>query len=357
MDIENLCPETGPLKRTSFELGVGTDRSCSPKEKITQAQSTTTSDISTTDQLLAETPGLLSASKLVGRELFDKTGPLKLTTNSNDGRVDKRDMCAFRDELCAGVVDPARVRDCVIEPTLCSNLLPTSHQFNSGANVTSCALACNNTDKSIQNNLFSIGDLGSDPDLSLDNGHGEDWEFGIEKAVSVSDSLFPHCTAVHLTTGQLSSGSPSVELLHTNVDTVRKTSLGARCLEILRVEGQKQQSQVVEYGTNLPPRQAVSMLISHNSAFGPEIKSPGISSSHTKNAHKQVSDVSEISRVLQTPVKSLGGLGLTEASPMTHQPLWKEGPVRTRPVSLRATKKRKFPGPAGKLPQLVSQYV
>ncbi|KAI0230300.1 hypothetical protein LSAT2_019333 [Lamellibrachia satsuma] len=180
VDIENLCPETGPLKRTSFELGVGTDRSCSPKEKITQAQSTTTSDISTTDQL---------------------------------------------------------------------------------------------------------------------------------------------------------------------------------CLEILRVEGQKQQSQVVEYGTNLPPRQAVSMLISHNSAFGPEIKSPGISSSHTKNAHKQVSDVSEISRVLQTPVKSLGGLGLTEASPMTHQPLWKEGPVRTRPVSLRATKKRKFPGPAGKLPQLTSSEV
>ena len=287
LDIETLCPETRPEKRTSFELGLETIQQHSDQE---QTQTTTTPATSTNGQLT-------NTDHHVGRVLCADTGPLRLNRTVEAGKLREVSLC--RDVSDGGHGSSAR--HLRTEATLGGSHLSRAYQSNCPTHSTTHDDSC----KTLQNNIFSISDLCSDPDLSVDSGHSPGWKCGPKGIMSGS------CDMSQLHTGSLSADKP-----HITPDTVRKTSLGARCLELLTADDQKQSPL---------PRQTVPTLMSHDSQVG------------------RAETVGQV----PTPMKKT--LVLTEA-------------VHTPPAaaacpgahSLKTSKKRKFPGPAGKLPQLVS---
>ena len=204
------------------------------------------------------------------------------------------------------------------------NAVSTSQQISSG-DPSSCS-------KSIQDDLFSVGDLWTDADFTLDIGHSPSWKCGVDKPVSNDPVLHSVAVSVHSVAGQLSCDAPPVKAPRPDLNGARTTQLGARCLELLRVDDQKQKSRVVG-SPDLPLTHVVPKLMSQ-----PAMK-------HPVTAHTP-----DVLRVLNTPVKSHGMM-----ETLTPQPM--EKGVYPRPASLRTTRKRKFPGPAGKLPQLVSRVL
>ena len=290
LDIETLCPETRPELRTSFELGLETIQRCSDQEE--QTQTTTTPATSTNGQLT-------NTDQHVGRVLCDDTGPLRLNRTVEDGQLREVSLCRG----VSGGGHGSSARHLRNEATLGSH--PSrACQVNCPTHSTTVTVACNDSCKTLQNNLFSISDLCSDPDLSVDSGQSPGWQCEPKGIVSSSCDMSQRHYGSHITR-----------------DTVRKTSLGARCLELLRAEDQKQSPL---------PRQTVPTLMSHD----PEV------------------DRAETVGQCPTPVKK--PLLLTEAVHTPREAASKKGPACPGSQSLKATKKRKFPGPAGKLPQLVS---
>ena len=347
LDIEKSCPDVrSTIKRTSFELpGIASTPSCDDAVKTLPARCVTTPIVSARDHSVPETPRNLSAEKLVGRVLFDSTGPARLNGDVGSSNVYKRDTPACVDVSVEGVVNRASIgrvgvvqtpdRNAVsrlqsscamsscndIAPTPSRNAIPTSRQVSSGA--PSCC------SKSTQDDLFSVGDLWTDADFTLDIGHSPNWKSGVDQPVAHDPVLHSAATPVHSGAARRSCDAPPVKIPRTDHDSARTPHLGARCLELLRVDDQKQKSRVVE-SSDLPPRMVVPKLMSQ-----------------PVTRHRVAAHIPGVSGVLNTPVK---GLGLME----TWTPQTMEKGVYPRPASLRATQKRKFPGPAGKLPQLVS---
>ena len=297
LDIETLCPETRPEKRTSFELGIETIQRCSDQQ---QTQTTTTPATSTDGQLSGDT------DQHVGRVLCDDTGPLRLNRTVEDGKLREVSLC----RAVSGGGHGSSAQHLRNEATCGGSHLSRAYQMNCSTHSTTVTLAYDDSCKTLQNNLFSISDLCSDPDLSVGSGPSPGRKCGPKGTVSSSYDR-----------SQLRSGSPSAEISHITPDTGRKTSLGARCLQLLRAEDQKQSPL---------PRQTIPTQMSHEADIGR----------------------AEIVGQVPAPVKKT--LVLTEAVHTSHEAAGKEGPACPGSHSLKTTKKRKFPGPAGKLPQLVS---
>ena len=349
LDIEKSCPETrSTVKRTSFELGIESTSLGNDTVKTLQTRCVTTPNVSARDHSVPETPRNLSAEKLVGRVLFDRTGPARLNGDVSNSNVYKRDTPACVDVSVEGVVNRASVAGvdaartpggsavsrlhCSGAVSSCNDIAPTPSRnaFSTSRQISSGAPSC--CSKSTQDDLFSVGDLWTDADFTLDIGHSPNGKCGVDKPVAHDPVLHSAAVPVHSGAGRRSCDAPPVKIPRTNLDSARTPHLGARCLELLRVDEQMQKSRVVE-SSDLPPRMVVPKLMSQ-----------------PVTRHQVAAHIPGVSGVLNTPVKSLG---LME----TWMPQTIEKGVYPRPTSLRATQKRKFPGPAGKLPQLVSRVL
>ena len=334
LDIEKSCPQTtSTVKRTSFELpGIASTPSCDDTAKTLQSRSVMTPNVSARDHSVPETPRNLSAEKLLGRVLFDRTGPARLNGDVSNSNVYKRDTPACMDVSVEGVVNRASIgrvgvvqtpdgtavstfhcsgamSSCnAIVPTPSRNSISTSRQIPSGA--PSCC------SKSTQDDLFSVGDSWTDADFTLDIGHSPNWKSGVvDKPVSHDPVLHSAATPVHSGAGRRSCDAPPVKIPRpADLDGARTPHLGARCLELLRVDDQKQKSRIVA-SPDLPPRQVPRVMSQPVMKHRVAAYNPGVSGEWN------------------TPVKSPG---LME----TWTPQTIEKGVYPRPASLRATQKR-----------------